>query len=132
MTSQSLDAKYIKLVQDIVMAVLFYVLAVDNKLLVSINSIVNQQFLATLKTNEAINHFLDYLATYPNEGIVYRSINMVLAVHSYVVFHNESKGLSQAGYHIFLDEDEPFPQWNVPILTIFQVINFVMSSAAES
>ena len=57
---------------------------------------------------------------------------MVLAVHSYVVFHHESKGLSQAGYHIFLDEDEPFPQWNVPILTIFQVINFVMSSAAES
>ena len=75
---------------------------------------------------------LDYLATYPNDGIVYRSRNMILAAHSDAGFHNESKGRSQAGAHIFLSEDNPIPRWNGPILSIAQVIKFVMTSAAEA
>ena len=54
---------------------------------------------------------------------------MVLAAHSDSGFHNESKGCSLAGYHIFLAEDEPVPRWNGPILTIEKDIKFVISSA---
>ena len=75
---------------------------------------------------------MDYLATYPNDGIVYRSSNMILAAHSDAGFHNESKGRSRAGAHIFLSEDEPIPWWNGPILSIAQVIKFVMTYAAEA
>ena len=57
---------------------------------------------------------------------------MILAAHSDAGFHNESKGRSQAGAHIFLSEDEPIPRWNGPILYITQVINFFMTSAAEA
>ena len=57
---------------------------------------------------------------------------MVLVAHSYAGFQNESKGCSQAGAHVFLDEHEPVPHWNGPILTIAQVIKFVMSSAAKA
>ena len=57
---------------------------------------------------------------------------MVLAAHSDSGFHNESKGRIQAGYHVFLEEDEPIPLWNGHILNIAQVINFFMSSAAEA
>ena len=75
---------------------------------------------------------LDYIATYPNYGIVYRASNMILATHSDAGFHNESKGRSQAGAHIFISEDNPIPRWNGPILSIAQVIKFVMTSAAEA
>ena len=75
---------------------------------------------------------LYYLATYPNDGIVYRASDMILAAHSDAGFHNESKGRSRAGSHIFLSEDDPIPLWNGPILYIAQVIKFVMTSAAEA
>ena len=75
---------------------------------------------------------LDYLATYPNDGIVYQASDIILAAHSDSVFHNESKGRSQAGAHIFISEDNPIPRWNGPILSIAQVIKFVITSAAEA
>ena len=71
-TSPVLDAAGIKRVQAIVRALLYYARAVDNKLLVTLSIIGGQQSSATEKTNEAINHLLDYCATYPNDGIVYR------------------------------------------------------------
>ena len=57
---------------------------------------------------------------------------MVLAAHSDAGFHNEFKVQSRAGSHVFPEEYEPTPRWNGPILTIAQVINFSMSSAAEA
>ena len=75
---------------------------------------------------------LDYFATYSNDGIVYRASDMILAAHSDAGFHNESKWRSQSGAHVFLSEDDPIPRWNGPILSIAQVIKFVMTSAAEA
>ena len=57
---------------------------------------------------------------------------MVLAAHSDAGFNNESKGRSRAGAHIFLSENDPEPKWNGPVLTVAQIITFVMSSAAEA
>ena len=65
-----LDDKGIKCVHAIVGALLFYGQAVDNKVLVDLNNIGTQQATATEITNEAIYHFLYYLDTYPNDGIV--------------------------------------------------------------
>ena len=131
-TSPILDATGLKCIQAIVVEVRFYVWAVYNNIYVALNSIVYQQATATESTNEASNHLLEYLATCPNDGIVYRAIIMVLATHIDAGFQNESKGCSQAGAHVFLDEHEPVPHWNGPILTIAQVIKFVMSSAAKA
>ena len=131
-TSPPLDEAVIKRIQAIVGAVLFYGRAVENKLLVTLNSIGTLESAATEATNAAFNQMLDYLATYPNDGIVYRASNMILAAHSDASFHNESKGCSQAGAHIFLSEDDPVPQWNRPILSIAQGIKFVMTSSTEA
>ena len=98
----------------------------------AINTIVNQQAAAIESTNETINHLLNYFDTYPNNGIVYRASKIMLNMHSYTGFCNESKGQSQAGDHVFLAENEPIPRCNGPILTIVQVIKFVMSSAAKA
>ena len=109
-TRPPLDEAGIKRIQDIVGAVLFFGRAAENKLLVTINSIVTQNAAATKSTNEAVNQMLDYLTTYPNNGIVYRASDMILAAHSDAGFHNESKGRSRSGAHIFLSEDEPIPR----------------------
>ena len=104
----------------------------DNKLLAAINAIGMQQSAATEQTEKAISQLLEYVAMYPNDGTIYRSSGMVLAAHSDAGFNNESTGLSRAGAHIFLSEDDPKLRWNRPILTIAQIIKFVMTSAAEA
>ena len=75
---------------------------------------------------------LDYVATYPNHGILYRASDMVLVTHADAGFHNETKGRSRAGAHIFLAKDESYPCLNGAILTVDQIIKFVMASAAEA
>ena len=127
-----IDAASIKRVQSIVGALLYYARALDNRLVVALSTIGGQQAAATEKTNEAINQLLDYCATYPNDGIVYRSRNIILYAHSDAGFHNESRGRSRAGAHIFLAEVEPISKWNGPVLTIAQIMKFVMASASEA
>ena len=105
-TSPPLDNQGTKRVQGIVGALLYYSRAVDNKLLVGLSAIGSQQDAATQHTNEAIGQILDYCATYPSDGILYRSINMVLCAHSDAGFHNESKGRRRYGAHIYLSEND--------------------------
>ena len=57
---------------------------------------------------------------------------MILCAHSDAGFHNESHGRSRAGAHIFLSEYEPVPKWNGHVLTIAQIIKFVVASASEA
>ena len=131
-TSPALDAAGIKRVQAIVGSLLYYACDVDNNFLVALSTIGGQQAEATKKTNEAINQILAYYATYPNDSILYQSIDMILCAHSDAGFHNESRSRSRAGAHIFLSEDEPVPKWNGPMITIAQIIQFVMASASET
>ena len=57
---------------------------------------------------------------------------MILAGHSDAVFNNETRALSRSGAHIFLSENESFPRWNRPLLTIAQIMKYVVCSAAET
>ena len=105
---------------------------VNNKLLVALSAIEAQQAAATEDTAAAIEQLLDYVATYPNDGILFRKSDMILAAHADAGFLNESRARSRAGAHIFLSENEPKPKLNGPILTIAQIIKTVMASAAEA
>ena len=109
-TSMPLDNQGTKRIQGIVGALLYYAREVDNKLLVGLSSIGSQQAAATERTNEAINQILDYCATYPVDGILYCSRDMVLCAHSDAGFHNESKGHSRSGDHIFLSKNYAMPR----------------------
>ena len=101
-TTPPLDSQGTKRVQGIVSALLYYARAVDSKLLFGLSAIGSQQAYATQRTNEAIDQILDYCATYPLDGILYGSSDIVLCAHSDAGFHNESKGRSRAGAHILL------------------------------
>ncbi len=111
---------------------LYYARAGDNKLLVALSAIAACQSYATVATEQAVHLLLDYIATYPADGIVYRSSDMILCAHADAGFLNETNSCSRAGAHIFLLKNDPFPRFNGPLLSIAQIIKFVMASAAES
>ena len=57
---------------------------------------------------------------------------MVLAVHSDASYLSERNGRSRVGGHFFLSNDDPIPANNGAILTVAQIIKYVMTSAAEA
>jgi hypothetical protein len=57
---------------------------------------------------------------------------MILCTHANASFHNESKGHSQAGAHIFVSKNNSFPKHNGPVLLISPKMKYVMSSTAEA
>jgi hypothetical protein len=57
---------------------------------------------------------------------------MILCAHADAGFLNETNSRSRVGAHIFLSENDPFPRFNSNVLSIAQIIKFVMASAAES
>jgi hypothetical protein len=131
-TSAPLNAAGITRVQRVVGALLYYARAVDPKLLVPLSAIGAQQASATEQTAAAIEQLLDFVATYPADGIIYRASAMQLCAHSDAGFANESKSRSRAGCHIFLSEDDPRPRWNGSVLTIAAIMKNVLTSAAEA
>ena len=60
----------------------------NNKVLVALWSIGAQQAAATKENAAAIEQLLDYVATYPNDGIIFRKSDMRLAAHADIVFLN--------------------------------------------
>ena len=86
--------KGIKRVQIIVGAMLYYSIAFNAKLLVSLCGIGSQQAVAMENTNEAIEELLGCVAAYPNNGITYLSRNMILDRHSDAAYLNVSKACS--------------------------------------
>ena len=102
------------------------------KLLVALIAIVAKQAAATKETAAAIEQLLDYVATYPDDVILFRKSDIILAARADAGFLNESRYRIRAGAHIFLLENEPKPKLNGPVLTIAQFIKIVIPSAAEA
>jgi hypothetical protein len=76
---------------------------------------------------------LDYVTAYPFDGIIiYQASDIVLCAHSDAGFLNKTNSRSRAGAHIFLSDNKPFPLFNGAVLSITQIIKFIMASAAES
>jgi hypothetical protein len=130
--SPPLSAEDVKRIQGIIGALLYYACAVDNKFLATFSALSLQQATTTETTNVTMNQLLDYLATYPNNGTSYCASNMSLCAHANAGFHNESKGRSQAGAHIFLSKNNHLPKHNGLVLSISQIMKIVMCSAAKA
>ncbi len=104
----------------------------ENKLLVALNTIAARQSKATIRTEQLVHTLLDYVATYSNDGIVYRASDMVLCAHADASYLNKTNSRSRAGTHIYLSEDDPIPCFNGAVLTITTIIKFVMALAAKA
>ena len=126
-TIPPLNEKRIKRIQGIVGYLLYVGRAVNSKLPVALSAIGAQQAAATEDTAAVIEQLLDYVATYPNDGILFRKSDMILAANADAGFLNQSRARIRAGAHIFLSENEPKPKLNGPVLTIDQIIKTVMA-----
>ncbi len=89
-------------------SLLYYAQAANNKLLVALSAITAHQANATVATEQAVHLLLDYVTTYPNDGIVYRASNMILCAHADAGFLNKTNSCSRAGAHIYLSENNLF------------------------
>ena len=130
--SPKLDDAGLKRVQAIVGSLLYYGRAFDSNLIVDLIKLGSTQAAATELTNAELSQLLDYLATYPNDGIIYRARDTILAAHSDASYLNVSRACSRAGAHIMLSEDTPVPSINATVLTIAHITKNVTSSAAEA
>jgi hypothetical protein len=61
-----------------------------------------------------------------------KASDMVLVVHSYASYLSEPKACSRAGGHMFMAGRDNIPTNNGPVLNILQIIQAVVSSAAEA
>ncbi len=89
-TSAPLLPDHIKRIQKIIESLLYYAQAVDNNLLVALNAISARQAKATVHMDLLVEMLLNYAATYPNDGIVYRASDMVLCAHADVGYLNKT------------------------------------------
>ncbi len=87
-------------IQEFVGSPLYYARAVDNKLLVALSAIAARQAKATVAMEQAVHLLLDYVATYPNDGIVYWASNMILCAHADASFLNYNPVSAAALGHI--------------------------------
>ncbi|MBJ7369555.1 MAG: Ty1/Copia family ribonuclease HI, partial [Ilumatobacteraceae bacterium] len=121
-----------KYVQAVTGTLLYYSRAVDPTMLVALNAIATQQAAPTQRTMARVKQLLDYCASQEEAVLTYHSSDMILAVHSDAGYLNESKSRSRAGGHFFMSSDTQYPPNNGAALTIVQIIDAVMSSAAEA
>ena len=98
----------------------------------ALSAIGAHQASATVKTHKSINQLLYHCATYPDDGIVYQSFDIILTAHYDSGFNNEKKPRNRAGGHIFLSENLPITRWNGPFLTIAQMMKYILSLAPEA
>ena len=70
-TSPCLYDKGIKRVQGILGALIYAGREINNKLVVSFSAIVAHQAAETVETEDAIEQLLDYVATYPEDVILF-------------------------------------------------------------
>ena len=81
-TSKPINDKGINRVQGIVGDLLYVGREFNNKVLMALSAIGAQQAAATEDTAAAIEKLLYYVATYPNDGILFRKSDMILAAHA--------------------------------------------------
>jgi hypothetical protein len=101
-TSAPLLPDHIKRIQKIIRSLLYNAQAIDNKLLVALNAISARQAKVTVHMEQLLEMLHNYVATYPNDGIVYRASDMVFCAHADAGHLNKTQSCSRAGAHIFL------------------------------
>jgi hypothetical protein len=136
--SERLPPTEITRIQQILGTFLYYAIAVDSTMLVTLGTLVaSTQANATVTTAEAIVQLLNYAATHHNAVVRF----LVLYLHSDASYLSEPKARSRAGGHFYLsnkpaDPKKPPlqpPPINSAIHTTCHILrNIIMASTAEA
>ena len=139
-TSDLLPPIETNLIKNIVGTFLYYGLAIDNKILVSLNDISLDQSSATKNTSKKVAKLLNYLATNPNVSIQYHASGMIIYVHSDASYLSITKARSRSGGIHFLSDAKPessdyktfVPLMNGIIHVVYKILRNFMASAVEA
>jgi hypothetical protein len=101
-------------------------------MLVALNGIRTHQAPPTQRTMERVKQLLDYCASQDEAVLTYHASNMILAIYSDAGYLNETKAQSRVGGHFFFSSDIQNLPNNGAVLTIAQIIDAVILSAAEA
>ena len=126
-TDRPLTAAEIKSCQEVLGTLLYYGRAIDATLLPAINHIEAELIRPTLKQLDQIQRLLRYIATYPDNQLIFHRSNMQLLIHSDASFNSRSGGRSVVGGVAFLGTTS-----NGPTFTISKTLDVIVSSAAEA
>jgi hypothetical protein len=121
-----------KHIQHVLGTYLYHSRAVDSTMLTALSSITSTQAKPTKETMENIKLFLDYAASHQNAILTYQASDMVLIVHSNASYLSKQKAQSCTGGHFFMSSDVTNPHNNSAVLNISQLVQAVMSLAAEA
>jgi hypothetical protein len=80
----------------------------------------------------ACHQLLDYVATHPNTGICYLASNMILAVHTNLLYLSKHNTRSRASARFYLTNKGNKEFNNGAILNLTSIIKHVMSLASEA
>jgi len=121
-------------IREVIGVFLYYARAVDPTMLSTLSKLSLGQSTPTMATYDAILHFLQYAATYPDASIQYHPSGMRLILWSDASYLSESNARSRAGgLHYLSDPGLPdIVPINGAIDIISTIIPTVVSSVAEA
>ena len=130
-TSPPLDKADKKIIQEVCGTFLFLAHGIDGGILPALSALASQQAQPTENTMKVCKLFLDHMASQEEPILTYKASDMVLAIHSNASYLSKPKARSRAGGHMFMSMNDDIPTNNGAVLNISQIIQAVMSSAAE-
>ena len=135
-----LPAEQLKYIQQVVEVLLYYGIAIDNTVLVTLGDLGSEQAAATALTSNKVNHLLYDLASNPNATIRFCASGIILFIHSDASYLSVAKARSRASGIYFLSDPKPdnitFNEYT-PILNGFifffcKILRNIMASATEA
>ena len=128
------DAQSTLYVQQVCGTLLYYAIAVDQIMLVVINSIATAQANATTTTMAEIAWLLNYAATHPDAKLHYHAIDMILHIARNASYLSEERSRSRDGGIFTLsnqlldngNKTPTFPTNNGAIHRLWQLIKTVV------
>ena len=125
------DAKFIR---EVIGVFLYYARAVDSTMLAPLSKLASRQATPTAALLDAVQHFLQYAATYPEAALTYHASDMRLVVWSDASYLSESKSRSRAGglHYLSSVSDPTSAPVNGAIEAVSTIIPTVVSAASEA
>ena len=92
----------IERIQKVVGIFAWYARAIGPTMAKTLSSIAGRQAEATKNLDREVKHFMDYCATHPDAVVRYLVSDMILALHSDVLYLSKLGAKSRAGGHFYL------------------------------
>ena len=130
--SEQVSPEKAKYIQQVVVALLYYAIAVDNTILPSVTSISSAQANPTSAVFKALQHLLGYVALNPDNKLVFRASDMILHVQSDGSHLSETKSRSRAGGIFYLGDSNNPTRINGLVDVMSSIIPVVTAAASET